>query len=200
MVYNLIVFEDNKRLRQSLELFLNEEAIFNVVGSFANCDDALYEVERCKADLVIMDIDMPGIGGVEGVRQIKNYFPDVKIVMHTAFDDADGYLLKNISPTLLLKSLEDVMEGGSPMSPHVAKKVFQYFRNLPVKQSEEFDLTDREKEILELLVEGNSYKMIAAKCNIANDTVKKHLHNIYAKLHVNSGTEAVAKALRNNFK
>ncbi len=211
MVYNLIVFEDNKRLRQSLELFLNEEAIFNVVGSFANCDDALYEVGRCKADLVIMDIDMPGIGGVEGVRQIKNYFPDVKIVMHTAFDDdnrifesicagADGYLLKNISPTLLLKSLEDVMQGGSPMSPFVAKKVFQYFRNIPVKQNEEFDLTDREKEILELLVEGNSYKMIAAKCNIANDTVKKHLHNIYAKLHVNSGTEAVAKALRNNLK
>jgi DNA-binding NarL/FixJ family response regulator len=211
MVYNLIVFEDNKRLRHSLELLLNDEAIFNVVGSFANCDDALYEVEKYKADLVIMDIDMPGIGGIEGVRQIKSYFPTVKIVMHTAFDDdnrifesicagADGYLLKNISPSLLLTSLEDVMLGGSPMSPHVAKKVFQYFRNLPVKNDEVFDLTDREKEILALLVEGNSYKMIAAKCFIANDTVKKHLHNIYAKLHVNSGTEAVAKALKNNIK
>jgi DNA-binding NarL/FixJ family response regulator len=209
MIYDIIIFEDNKRLRQSLELLLNDEANFRVVGSFAHCDDALYEVEKSQAQLIVMDIDMPGIGGVEGVRQIKSYFPDVRIVMHTVFDDdnrifesicagADGYLLKNTAPSIFIQSLKDVMDGGSPMSPFVAKKVFQHFRNQPVKQNEAFDLTDREKEILELLVEGNSYKMIAAKCFIANDTVKKHLHNIYAKLHVNSGTEAVAKALKNN--
>ncbi len=209
MVYDLIIFEDNKRLRQSLELLLNDEANFRVVGSFAHCDDALYEVEKSQAQLIVMDIDMPGIGGVEGVKQIKSYFPDVRIVMHTVFDDdnrifesicagADGYLLKNTAPLQLIQSLKDVMDGGSPMSPFVAKKVFQHFRNQPIKQNEVFDLTDREKEILELLVEGNSYKMIAAKCFIANDTVKKHLHNIYAKLHVSSGTEAVAKALKNN--
>ncbi len=209
MVYDLIVFEDNKRLRQSLELLLNDEALFNVVGAFPNCDNVLYELEKRKAQLVVMDIDMPGIGGVEGVRQIKSYFPNVKIVMHTVFDDdnrifesicagADGYLLKKTSPTQFIQSLQDVMEGGSPMSPFVAKKVFQYFRNQPLKTNEDFNLSEREREILELLVEGNSYKMIAAKCGIANDTVKKHLHNVYAKLHVNSGTEAVAKAIKNN--
>ncbi len=209
MIYNLIIFEDNKRLRQSLEMLLNDEANFNVVGSFSNCDNALYEVEKSKAELIVMDIDMPGIGGVEGVKQIKAYFPDVKIIMHTVFDDdnrifesicagADGYMLKKTSPIQLIQSLQDVMEGGSPMSPFVAKKVFQYFRNQPVKQNEDFNLSEREREILELLVDGNSYKMIAAKCNIANDTVKKHLHNVYAKLHVNSGTEAVAKAIKNN--
>ncbi len=209
MVYDLIVFEDNKRLRQSLELLLNDEALFNVVGAFPNCDNVLYELEKRKAQLVVMDIDMPGIGGVEGVRQIKRYFPNVKIVMHTVFDDdnrifesicagADGYLLKKTSPTQFIQSLQDVMEGGSPMSPFVAKKVFQYFRNQPLKTNEDFNLSEREREILELLVDGNSYKMIAAKCSIANDTVKKHLHNVYAKLHVNSGTEAVAKAIKNN--
>jgi DNA-binding NarL/FixJ family response regulator len=209
MIYNTIIFEDNKRLRQSLEMLLNDEDNFDVVGSFANCDDALYEVEKGKATLVVMDIDMPGIGGVEGVRQIKSYFPAVRIVMHTMFDDdnrifesicagADGYMLKKTSPTQLITSLLDVMEGGSPMSPFVAKKVFQYFRTQQPKQNEAFNLSERETEILELLVAGNSYKMIAAKCTIANETVKKHLHNIYAKLHVNSGTEAVAKALKNN--
>jgi DNA-binding NarL/FixJ family response regulator len=209
MPYNLIIFEDNTRLRKSLEILLNDEVNFNVVGSFANCNNALHEIQKTPVDLVVMDIDMPGIGGVEGVKQIKHYFPQVKIIMHTMFDDdnkifnslcagADGYLLKNTSPSLFIQALQESMLGGSPMSPFVAKKVFQYFRNTAIKQNEEFHLSDREKEILELLVEGNSYKMIAGKCMIAHDTVKKHLHNIYSKLHVNSGTEAVAKALKNN--
>jgi DNA-binding NarL/FixJ family response regulator len=209
MPYQLLIFEDNTRLRQSLEILLNDDAIFQVVGSFSNCNNALVEVDKSRAELVVMDIDMPGISGVEGVKQIKNCFPNVKIVMHTVFDDdnrifesicagADGYLLKNTSPIQLIESLQDVMHGGSPMSPFVAKKIFQHFRNQPLKQNEQFNLSEREKEILELLVQGNSYKMIAAKCTIANDTVKKHLHNIYAKLHVSSGTEAVAKALQNN--
>lgn len=204
-----MIFEDNSRLRKSLEILLNDEEFFNVVGSFANCNDALYAIENTPVDLVVMDIDMPGIGGVEGVRQIKTYFPQVKIIMHTMFDDdnkifdslcagADGYLLKNTSPSLFIHALQESMVGGSPMSPFVAKKVFQHFRNQSVHPHEEFNLSEREKQILELLVEGNSYKMIAGKCNIAHDTVKKHLHNIYTKLHVNSGTEAVAKALKNN--
>lgn len=209
MPFSLIIFEDNTRLRKSLEILLNDEVNFNVVGSFANCNEALYNIEKTPVDLIVMDIDMPGIGGVEGVRQIKKYFPQIKIIMHTMFDDdnkifdslcagADGYLLKNTSPSLLIQALNDSLLGGSPMSPFVAKKVFQHFRSQPVKNNEEFHLSDREKEILELLVEGNSYKMIAGKCMIAHDTVKKHLHNIYTKLHVNSGTEAVAKALKNN--
>jgi DNA-binding NarL/FixJ family response regulator len=153
-----------------------------------------------------MDIDMPGIGGVEGVRRIKNSHPGVKVVMHTMFDDdnrifdsicagADGYLLKNTSPLQLVNALQEVMLGGAPMSPFVAQKVFQHFRQVKT-DSEQFNLTGREKEILELLVKGNSYKMIADKSNVSIDTVKKHLQNIYHKLHVNCGTEAVVKALQ----
>jgi DNA-binding NarL/FixJ family response regulator len=206
MPYRLLIFEDNIRLRQSLEILLNDEANFHVAASYADCDKADKQVEKFNADLVVMDIDMPGIGGVEGVKRIKNSNPDVKVVMHTMFDDdnrifdsicagADGYLLKNTSPLQLVNALLEVMNGGVPMSPFVAQKVFQHFR-LAKADAEQFNLTPREKEILELLVGGNSYKMIADKSTVSIDTVKKHLQNIYHKLHVNCGTEAVAKALQ----
>jgi DNA-binding NarL/FixJ family response regulator len=206
MPYQLIIFEDNTRLRQSLEILLNDETNFQVVAAFPDCDKAARQVEQYQADLVVMDIDMPGIGGVAGVKQIKDNHPEVKVVMHTVFDDdnrifdsicagADGYLLKNTSPLQLVNALQDVMQGGAPMSPFVAQKIFQHFRQVKTN-SQQFNLTPREKEILELLVKGNSYKMIAAKTDVSLDTVKKHLQNIYHKLHVNCGTEAVAKALR----
>ena len=206
MPYQLLIFEDNSRLRQSLEILLNDENNFHVAAAYPDCDKADKQVEKYKADLVVMDIDMPGIGGIEGVKRIKNSNPDVKIVMHTMFDDdnrifdsicagADGYMLKNTSPLQLVNALQDVMNGGAPMSPFVAQKVFQHFRQAKAT-AEQFSLTVREKEILELLVKGNSYKMIADKSFVSIDTVKKHLQNIYHKLHVNCGTEAVAKALR----
>lgn len=206
MPYQLLIFEDNHRLRQSLELLLNDETNFNVAASYPDCDKADIQVKENKADLVVMDIDMPGIGGVEGVRRIKNMNPHVKVVMHTMFDDdsrifdslcagADGYLLKKTSPVQLVNALQEVMQGGAPMSPFVAQRVFQYFRQQDNKK-DEFNLSVREKEILELLVKGNSYKMIADKCLVTIDTVKKHLQNIYHKLHVNCGTEAVAKAIQ----
>lgn len=183
MLHQLLIFEDNTRLRQSLELLLSDETNFQVAASFPDCDKADKQVIKYQADLVVMDIDMPGIGGIEGVKRIKNVNPDVKIVMHTMFDDdnrifdsicagADGYLLKNTSPIQLVIALQEVMAGGAPMSPFVAQKVFQHFRQAKV-EAEQFDLTAREKEILELLVKGNSYKMIADKCDITIDTVKK---------------------------
>jgi DNA-binding NarL/FixJ family response regulator len=206
MPYQLLIFEDNPRLRHSLELLLNDEENFSVAASFPDCDKADKMVEEYKAELVVMDIDMPGIGGVEGVKRIKQSHPEVKVVMHTMFDDdtrifdslcagADGYLLKKTSPVQLVTALQEVMHGGAPMSPFVAQKVFQFFRQKENKQ-DEFNLTAREKEILELLVKGNSYKMIADKSFVSIDTVKKHLQNIYHKLHVSCGTEAVAKALQ----
>lgn len=202
----LILYEDNTRLRQSMELLLSEASGYTVTGSYPNCDRVVEDIEACKPELVIMDIDMPGIGGIEGVKRIKEHYPEIKVVMHTVFDDdnrifdsicagADGYMLKNTAPLKLIQSLQELMEGGVAMSPFVAQKVFQFFRNNN-KAKEEFHLTVREKEILELLVKGNSYKMIADKTTISIDTVKKHLQNIYHKLHVNCGTEAVAKALR----
>jgi DNA-binding NarL/FixJ family response regulator len=206
MPCQLLIFEDNIRLRQSLEILLNDETNFHVAATFPDCDKADIQVKKFDADLVVMDIDMPGIGGIEGVRKIKNANPAVKVVMHTMFDDdnrifdsicagADGYLLKNTSPLQLVTALQEVMNGGAPMSPFVAQKIFQHFRQAKT-DSEQFNLTTREKEILELLVKGNSYKMIADKSAVAIDTVKKHLQNIYHKLHVNCGTEAVAKALQ----
>lgn len=206
MPYQLVIFEDNARLRQSLEILLNDESNFQVAAAYPDCDKAEKIVEKNKADLVVMDIDMPGIGGVEGVRRIKNSYPEVKVVMHTMFDDdnrifdsicagADGYLLKNTSPVQLVSALQEVMSGGAPMSPFVAQKVFQHFRQVKTG-SEQFNLTAREKEILELLVKGNSYKMIADKSAVTIDTVKKHLQNIYHKLHVSCGTEAVVKAIQ----
>jgi DNA-binding NarL/FixJ family response regulator len=206
MPYQLLIFEDNTRLRQSLEMLLNDEVNFHVAASYPDCDKADKQVEKYQADLVVMDIDMPGIGGVEGVKRIKNASPDVKVIMHTMFDDdnrifdsicagADGYLLKNTSPLQLVTALQEVMHGGAPMSPFVAQKVFQHFRQVKT-DSEQFNLTKRENEILELLVKGNSYKMIADKSSVSIDTVKKHLQNIYHKLHVNCGTEAVVKALQ----
>jgi len=206
MPYQLLIFEDNARLRQSLELLLNEESNFQVAASYPDCDKADRQVEKYKADLVVMDIDMPGIGGVEGVKRIKSSHPEVKVVMHTMYDDdarifdsicagADGYMLKNTSPLQLINALQEVMNGGAPMSPFVAQKVFQYFRQQKISAGQ-FNLTPRETEMLELLVKGNSYKMIADKSNVSIDTVKKHLQNIYHKLHVNCGTEAVAKALQ----
>ena|SRR5688572_4262854 len=206
MPYQLLIFEDNARLRQSLEILLNDEINFHVAASYPDCDHADKQVREYNADLVMMDIDMPGIGGVEGVKRIKNVNPAIKVVMHTTFDDdnrifdsicagADGYLLKNTSPLQLVTALQEVMKGGAPMSPFVAQKVFQHFRQVR-SDSDQFKLTAREKEILEWLVKGNSYKMIADKSGISIDTVKKHLQNIYHKLHVNCGTEAVAKALR----
>jgi DNA-binding NarL/FixJ family response regulator len=206
MPYQLLIFEDNTRLRQSLELLLNDEHNFHVAASYPDCDKADKQVEKYNADLVVMDIDMPGIGGVEGVKRIKSANPGVKVIMHTMFDDdnrifdsicagADGYMLKNTPPLQLVIALQEVMQGGAPMSPFVAQKVFNFFRQ---KQAvtDKFNLTPREKEMLELLVKGNSYKMIADKSNVSIDTVKKHLQNIYHKLHVNCGTEAVVKALQ----
>jgi DNA-binding NarL/FixJ family response regulator len=189
-----------------MELLLGEMSGFDLRGAFSNCDEVIEEVKALQPELVIMDIDMPGIGGIRGVKEIKSNFPDVKVIMYTVFDDdnrifdcicagADGYLLKNTSPVKLVQSLHELLEGGVPMSPFVAQKVFQFFRKGNTQQ-EDFQLTEREKNILELLVRGNSYKMIADKCAVSIDTVKKHLQNIYHKLHVHCGTEAVAKALQ----
>jgi DNA-binding NarL/FixJ family response regulator len=206
MAKTLVIYEDNARLRESLELLLGTDTGFSIAGAFSDCTLVSDQMEMLHPELVIMDIDMPGMSGIEGVRRIKTGFPDIKVIMYTVFDDdnrifdcicngADGYLLKNTSPLKIIQALEDLVAGGVPMSPFVAQKVFQYFRTSK-EGSEAFNLTPRETEILELLVRGNSYKMIADKSTISIDTVKKHLQNIYHKLHVNCGTEAVAIALQ----
>ena len=205
MAVSIVIFEDNVRLRDSLTILLNGVDGYSVCGSFENCAQAAAVIARHRPDIVIMDIGMPGVDGIEGLRIIKEKFPETNIIIHTVLEDEDrlfqclcgganGYILKNTSFVHLLEAIENVLHGGAPLSPVIAKKVLQSFQAVPGKL--QYHLTDREKEVLRQLVKGYSYKMIAGNCHISVDTVRGHIRNIYSKLHVNCGREAVAKALR----
>jgi len=208
MDIRVVIFEDNLLLRESLYQLINGTAGLNCTGTFANCDDIIFNIKKTSPDVVLMDIQMPGKTGIEGVKMIHDQFPEIKIIMQTVVEDDDkifasicngasGYLLKNTTPARLLQSIVEVKEGGAPMTPAIAQKVLEKFRSQsPLSSKELNDLSIREKEILECLVEGMSYKMISANCKISIDTVRFHIRNIYQKLHVSSKSEAVAKALK----
>jgi DNA-binding NarL/FixJ family response regulator len=201
------VFEDNKVLRESLQQLINNTGDMACVGAFPDANKLVRNMELSNPDIVLMDIDMPGVSGIEAVQIIKEKFPHVHILMQTVFDDNDkifaaicagasGYILKKTSPLNMLQAIRETNEGGAPMTPSVATKVLQMFRiQTPATTKEFIDLSEREKEILALLVKGNSYKMIAAECFISIDTVNTHVRHIYEKLHVHSKSEAVAKAI-----
>ncbi len=211
MDIRVAVFEDNLLLRESLCQLINGTAGLNCSGIFANCDDIIFNIKKTLPRVVLMDIQMPGTNGIEGVKIIKEHFPEIKIIMYTVVEDdekifasichgASGYLLKNTPPARLLQAIVEVSEGGAPMTPAIAEKVLEKFRSQSHISSKELNnLSIREKEILECLVEGMSYKMISARCKISIDTVRFHIRNIYEKLHINSKSEAVAKVLRRDF-
>ena len=201
------IFEDNLKLRDLLELLINSTKGLQVIGSYENCVHIASQIKVNRPNVVIMDIDMPGRSGIEGVRLIKEADIEIKVIMHTVFDDddklfacltngADGYLLKKDTSVYLIEAIKEVMEGGAPMSPGIAKKVLNAFHKLKPAESKEYQITPREKQVLELLAKGFSYKMIGHEFSISAETVKKHLKNIYQKLHVQCGPEAVAKAIR----
>jgi DNA-binding NarL/FixJ family response regulator len=205
MAVRIVIFEDNQRLRQSLKALLSTVEGYIVSGDFENCADAAAIVDEHQPDVVIMDIDMPGVDGIAGLRIIKERRPQTYIIMHTVLEDEDrlfqclcsganGYILKNTSFVSLLEGIDNVLNGGAPLSPVIARKVLQSFQVAPVARLQ-YDLSGRETEVLKLLVRGYSYKMIATACHISIDTVRGHIRNIYTKLHVNCGREAVAKAL-----
>ena len=205
-IMKIIIYEDDEKLRQSLTILIDGTPGYSVVGSFPNCSNVKEEVGSLKPGIVLMDIDMPDVNGIEGVKKIKESYPEVKILMHTVFDDndnlftclkagADGYLLKKTAPVKLLDALQDIYSGGAPMSPGIASRVLATFRQIK-PAAEKYGLTKREKEILQLLTDGYTYKAIAAECFISMDTVSTHLRHIYQKLHVNCATQAVAKAIR----
>ena len=205
---NIVIFEDNGRLRQSLKILLEGVAGYTVSGDYENCANAAAIVDEQKPDVVIMDIDMPGTGGIEGLQIIKERSPQTYIIMHTVFEDeerlykclcsgANGYILKNTSFVALIEAIDNVLHGGAPLSPPIAKKVLQYFQVTSAGRLK-YNLSERETEILKYLVKGYSYKMIASTCFISMDTVRGHIRNIYAKLHVNCGREAVVIALRDH--
>ena len=202
------IFEDNRNLREGLFQLIDGSDGFTCGGAFANCLNIVEDIEKTTPDVILMDIEMPGISGIEAVKLAKEKFPDVKILMETIFDDndkifnsicngAEGYILKNTPPVQILSSIKEIYEGGAPMTPSIASKVLKMFKNKPTEiHSEAFNLTDREKEILKCLVEGMSYKLVADQCFISIDTVSGHIKNIYKKLQVHSKSDAVAKAIK----
>lgn len=200
------VFDDNKARRELLEMLLNSTAGMECTGAFEDCRNVIKNIMQNIPDVVLMDIDMPHVNGIEGLQLIRKQFPQVKILMQTVFEDddkifaaicagADGYILKKTPPAKLIDAITEVVSGGAPMTPTVARQVLQLFNNRNKKSATDFNLTDREHEILSMLVQGLSYKMIADKCNVSYSTVNSHITHIYEKLHVKSGTEAVAKAI-----
>ena len=204
------LFEDNKSLRFGLYQLINGSEGFKCAGAFEDCVNLLKDIEDTKPNVVLMDIQMPGINGIEAVRILREKYPDLKILMQTIFEDnekifqsilagASGYILKNTSPSRFLDYIKETFEGGAPMSPSVATKVLKMVAGQPSSiQKESFNLSGREKEILSCLVNGMSYKLIADACFISIDTVRGHIRNIYEKLHVHSKGEAVATAIKKN--
>lgn len=207
-VIKVAIFEDNKSLRLSLFQLINENPGFKCVAAHEDCLNLLQDIEKDKPDVVLMDIQMPGINGIEAVCMLKEKYPDLKILMQTIFEDnekifnsilagASGYILKNTSSARILEFIKETYEGGAPLSPSVATKVLKIVtqNSGPIKPNN-FNLSEREKEILSFLVEGMSYKMIADNCFISLDTVRNHIKSIYEKLHVHSKGEAITKAIK----
>ncbi|MBC7883843.1 MAG: response regulator transcription factor [Saprospiraceae bacterium] len=198
------IYEDNNGLREILSSIIRESDEFELAGEFGHCLDVVQNTEAFRPDVILMDIDMPGRTGIEGVRDVKSQYPEVEVIMNTVFDDDDrifnaikagatGYLLKKNSLSTLLSSIREVHAGGAPMSPSIARRLL----SLPVFTKKEHTsqhlLSERELSILQLLSKGLSYKMVADELFISIDTVRTYIKRIYEKLHVHSVTEAVHK-------
>jgi DNA-binding NarL/FixJ family response regulator len=204
----IAIIEDQREVRDGLAMLINGTTGFHCTGSFRSMEEALRQIGNALPDVILTDIGLPGMSGIEGIRILKARYPEVPIVTLTVYDDeeeifnalcagASGYLLKDTQPARLLESLKEVIGGGAPMSPEVARRVISLFREVRPPERASHNLTPAEIELLKLLVEGHNYKTAAAELHISTNTVSFHLRNIYEKLQVHSKTEAVAKALRN---
>jgi len=200
---NIIIYEDNHSLRSSLELLLLTNNQYYVTATFSDANTLEKDILSYSPDLVILDIDMPGRKGTEVVHIIKNLNSNTKILMHTVFDEseklfdclcagANGYVLKKSTPDKFLQYVEEVLDGGTAFSPTIAQKVLQ---SLMQTTENNYNLSDREKDVLRNLVNGYTYKGIANLLNISTNTIRKHVSSIYDKLHVSSGREAVTLAI-----
>ena len=201
------LFEDNTKLRESLKQLINAEEDMVCTGAFSDANKLIRNMDQSNPHVVMMDINMPGVSGIEAVETIKEKYPLVKIMMQTVFEDDDkifaaicagasGYMLKKTVPQKMIEAIRETYMGGAPMTASVASRVLRIFRSTMGSGKYEFiDLSVREKEILTLLVAGKSYKAIASICFISIDTVSTHVRHIYEKLHVHSKSEAVAKAI-----
>jgi len=208
MKTSVVIFEDNGDFREALVQLINTSGNFTCTGAFTNCNNVSADIKLLKPQVILMDIDMNGMTGIEAVRVIRTFDAGVKIIILTVFDDnknvidaicagASGYLLKKYCFEKLFSSIAEVLDGGAPMSANIARMVIDHVAAGNFAAAEKFDLTAREKDILSGLVKGYSYKMIASSLHISFETVKSHIRNIYEKLHVHNQSEAVAKALKN---
>jgi DNA-binding NarL/FixJ family response regulator len=201
------IIEDLRDVREGLAMLINGTSGYSCVGSFRSMEEAIAKLGREPPDIVLTDIGLPGMDGIEGIKILRDQFPNLPCIALSVYDDderifaalcagAVGYLLKNTQPARLLESLREVQAGGAPMSPEVARRVITLFQNFTPPKNASYHLTPQEKELLKLLVEGHSYKTAAYHLDLSIHTVSFHLRNVYEKLQVHSKSEAVAKALR----
>jgi DNA-binding NarL/FixJ family response regulator len=205
----VVIIEDVREVREGLTALVNGTPGFRCSGSYRTMEEALRAIGHNKTDVILADLGLPGMSGIEGIRVLKERHPDTPVVVLTVYDDEDGifdalcagasgYLLKNTQPARLLECIREVVGGGAPMSPEVARRVIELFRHVRPPARASHNLTPQETELLKLLVEGHNYKTAAAELGVTTNTVSFHLRNIYAKLQVHSKSEAVAKALRDH--
>jgi len=207
MTIRVALVEDNNDLRMSMKSLLKRSAGLRVVADYPDAETALADLVRQNPDVVLMDVKLPKMDGVECVRLLKNLLPKVLVIMLTIHDDndslfnsilagADGFLLKDTVPSRIVDAIEEVCRGGSPMTPQIARRIVQRFRRTGPEPSEMENLTPREREVLEQLALGNRYKEISDKLGISLDGIRFHIRGVYNKLHVHSRTEAVLKFLK----
>jgi DNA-binding NarL/FixJ family response regulator len=200
------IFEDNYLLRDGYFQLINGMPGFACVGTYDNAEDLIFKVKHSNPDVILMDIDMPGISGIEAVSVIKENFPEIHVIMQTVLEDEDkifraiqaganGYILKKIVPTKILEAITEVHNGGAPMTPVIASKTLKLFRTgvLSVPDKNHTSLNERQTQILESIVSGMSYKLIAEKLFISVETVRYHVKNIYEILQVHSRFELISK-------
>lgn len=203
-----VIIEDQRDLREALSTLINYTPGFKCSGAFRSMEEAIQKVKYDLPDVVLSDIGLPGMSGIEGIKILKENYPNLIILMLSVYDDderifdalcagASGYLLKHTPPLKLLESLKEAVSGGAPLSPEIAMKVISLFREIHPPERIDYDLTPHETRLLKLIVDGHNYTTAAEELGVKYSTIKFHMQNIYEKLQVHSKSEAVSKALRN---
>lgn len=207
-VIKVAVIEDRREIREGLKMLIDGTENYRCTGTFRSMEEALPRIGNGLPDVALVDIGLPGMSGIEGIRLLKDRYPDLLLLMLTVYDDderifdalcagACGYLLKRTPPARLLEYLRDAVSGGAPISPQVARRVITLFREVRPMERADYRLTPHETRLLKLLVEGHNYKTAAIELKVSVNTISTHMRHVYEKLQVHSKSEAVAKALRN---